>query len=157
MAMQRRDERQSKQPNNKNGIIRGMKKNAKSALALALAIAGAFAAPLCSDAALDSIAPTTVQSVVASNEARAEKGLAFVLDVLAGWRGESAFASAEVQDHGEGAAGDCEWVGYSTTLYSTKGVRPFCFKAPRTPNSSVYLWNGSGIMPTFRRFRKTLT
>ena len=102
-----------------------MKKNAKPALALALAIAGAFAAPLCSDAAIDSIAPTTVQSVVASNEARAEKGLAFVLDVLAGWRGESAFASAEVQDHGEGAAGDCEWVGYSTTLYSTKGVRPY--------------------------------
>ena len=103
-----------------------MKKNAKSALAMTLAIAGAFAAPLRSDATLDSIAPTTVQSVVASNEARAEKGLAFVLDVLAGWRGESAFASAEVQDHGEGAAGDCEWVGYSTTLYSTKGVRPFC-------------------------------
>ena len=110
------------------GIIRGMKKNAKSAIALAFAIAGAFAAPLCSDAALDSIAPTTVQSVVASNETRAEKGLAFVLDVLAGWRGESAFASAEVQDHGEGAAGDCVWVGYSTTLYSTKGVRPFCFR-----------------------------
>ena len=43
----------------------------------------------------------------------------------AGWRGESAFASAEVQDHGEGAAGDCEWVGYSTTLHSTNG--PFCF------------------------------
>ena len=132
MAMQRRDEWQSKQPNNKNGIIRGMKKNAKSALAMTLAIAGAFAAPLCSDAALDSIAPTTVQSVVASNEARAEKGLAFVLDVLAGWRGESAFASAEVQDHGEGAAGDCEWVGYSTTLYSTKGVRPFAFIGWRT-------------------------
>ena len=115
-----------KQSNNEYGIIRGMKKNAKSALAMTLAIAGAFAAPLCSDAAFDSIAPTTVQSVVASNEARAEKGLTFVLDVLAGWRGESAFASAEVQDHGEGAAGDCEWVGYSTTLYSTKGVRPFC-------------------------------
>ena len=43
----------------------------------------------------------------------------------AGWRGESAFASAGVQDHGEGASGDREWAGYSTTLHSTKGVRPF--------------------------------
>ena len=42
-----------------------------------------------------------------------------------GWRGESAFASAGVQDHGEGASGDCEWAGYSTTPHSTKGVRPF--------------------------------
>ena len=45
----------------------------------------------------------------------------------AGWRGESAFASAGVKDHGEGAAGDCEWVGCSTTLHSTNGVRPFAF------------------------------
>ena len=121
-----------------------MKKNAKSALAMTLAIAGAFAAPLCSDAALDSIAPTTVQSVVASNEARAEKGLAFVLDVLAGWRGESAFASAEVQDHGEGAEGDCEWVGYSTTLYSTKGVKRFVLLDGRL-ELNVNLMTGSAL------------
>ena len=39
-----------------------MKKNAKSALAMTLAIAGAMAAPLRSEAALDSITPPTVQS-----------------------------------------------------------------------------------------------
>ena len=82
--------------------------------------------------------------------ARAEKGLAFVLDVLAGWRGESAFASAEVQDHGEGAAGDCEWVGYSTTLYSTKGVRPFCFRPFCFPFEVKY-WRQKPIKKELRK------
>ena len=51
----------------------------------------------------------------------------------AGWRGESAFASAGVQDHGEGVSGDCEWVGYSTTLYPwSRAERPF----PGTPAPS---------------------
>ena len=48
-----------------------MKKNAKPALALTLAIAGAMAEPMRSDAALDSVAPTTVQSVVASDVVQA--------------------------------------------------------------------------------------
>ena len=63
-----------------------MKKNAKSALALTLAIAGAVASPMRSD--VMALAPTTVQSGVASNEARAEvRGC--VVRVAGGRRGSS--------------------------------------------------------------------
>ncbi len=43
----------------KNGIMRGMKKNAKHALAFAVAIADGLAAPMRSDAANDTFLPAT--------------------------------------------------------------------------------------------------
>ena len=60
----------------------------------------------------------------------------------AGWRDESAFVSAGVQDHGEGAAGDCEWIGYSTTLHSTKGVT-LCLQSPLTGPVPAWFQNDS--------------